>query len=58
LLSESSIKKGLDVDWSDPEDQSAGLSLLLEQLDALSQWIKKRLPEEISRPPLQDIWIR
>jgi len=53
LLNESSIKKGLDVDWSDPEDQAAGLALLLEQLDALARWVEKRLPEKLSEPPLQ-----
>lgn len=54
LLSDSSIKKGLDVDWSDPEDQAAGLALLLEQLDALTHWVHERLPEELSKPPLKE----
>jgi hypothetical protein len=54
LFSESSIKKGLDVDWSDPEDQAAGLALLVEQLSALTQWVENKLPEELSKPPLRE----
>ena len=54
LLSESSIKKGLDIDWNDPRDQAAGLAWLLEQLDALTAWTEARFGEAVSEPPLQE----
>ena len=49
-----SIKKALDVDWSDPDAKSEALNRLLEQLDALSNWVGKQLPEEIKKPPLKE----
>lgn len=54
LLLASSIKAGLDLDWSDPDDKTSAISTLLEQLLGLEQWIKARLPEEIKHPPLDE----
>jgi hypothetical protein len=54
LLLESSIKKGLDLDWTRPGVRDEGLRKLLAQLDALVLWAKKRLPEESARPPLSE----
>lgn len=52
LLLASSIKQGLDLDWSDPDDKAAAIPTLMEQLSRLEQWITARLPDELTRPPL------
>lgn len=54
LLLESSVKKGLDLNWSDPDEKAEAIPMLLEQLTSLEQWVAERLPEEIHRPPLQE----
>jgi hypothetical protein len=54
LLLEPSIKKGLDLDWSDPAEKAEAIPRLLEQLTSLEQWVAARLPEELHRPPLQE----
>lgn len=54
LLRASSIKQGLDLDWSDPDDKAAAIPTLMEQLSRLEQWIAARLPDELTRPPLDE----
>jgi hypothetical protein len=54
LLLASSVKAGLDLDWSDPDDKASAIPVLLEQLTRLEQWIAARLPEEMNRPPLDE----
>jgi hypothetical protein len=54
LLLESSVKKGLDLNWSDPDEKAEAIPTLLEQLTHLEQWIAENLPEELGRPPLQE----
>jgi hypothetical protein len=39
-----SIKAALDVDWSDPNEKSRALELLVEQLDALEVWVEQHIP--------------
>src|SRR5262249_40704479 len=51
LLLESSVKKGLDLNWSDPDEKAEAIPMLLEQLTNLEQWVAERLPEELHRPP-------
>jgi hypothetical protein len=53
VLLESSVKKGLDVEWSDPEQKAEALQSLVAQLDALRRWVERRLPEQMKEPPLQ-----
>jgi hypothetical protein len=53
VLLESSVKKGLDVEWSDPEQKAEALQRLVGQLDALQRWVEHRLPEQMKEPPLQ-----
>jgi hypothetical protein len=48
----TSIKKGLDCEWSDPVQKADALQRLLKQLESLQLWIEKRLPEAINEPPL------
>lgn len=52
LLLDSSVKKGLDLDWTKPGVRNEGLRTLMAQLDSLVSWVKKRLPERVSQPPL------
>lgn len=52
LLAETSIKKALDREWSDPDQKSAAIVALTEQLDALEQWVAKELPPYMAEPPL------
>jgi hypothetical protein len=54
LLAESSIKKALDIDWSDPAAKNAALNRLLGQIEALEQYVETNLPSEASKPPLLD----
>ena len=53
LLLETSIKKGLDVDWSEREQKKEALQILLKQVDSLRKWLKKNMPEEMRQHPLR-----
>jgi hypothetical protein len=55
MLAESSIKKALDLEWSDPEQKAGAVMTLVEQLDALEAWVDRHMPEEASQPPLSDL---
>ncbi len=55
MLAESSIKKALDLEWSDPEQKAGAVMTLVEQLDALEAWVGVHMPEEASQPPLSDL---
>jgi hypothetical protein len=54
LLLETSIKKALDIEWSDPAQKAGVVERLVRQIDALEAWLKKHLPEELSKPPLEE----
>ena len=45
LLLESSVKAGLDLDWGDPDAKSLAISIVIEQLNALEQWVVARQPK-------------
>ena len=49
-----SIKRAIDVEWSDPEQKAWALRQLVEQLDALESWIAEHLPDQIGTPPLAE----
>jgi hypothetical protein len=55
MLTESSIKKALDLEWSDPEQKAGAVMTIVEQLDALEAWVAKHLPEQAKHPPLSDL---
>lgn len=50
----SSVKKALDVEWSDGKAKAEALSRLVEQLDSLEGWLRRRLGEELKAPPLSE----
>lgn len=53
LLTESSIKKALDIDWTDPDAKSEALNRLLVELDHLHSFLQVKLPEALKNPPLK-----
>ncbi len=54
LLAESSVKKALDLDWSDPAQKASAARILAMQLGSLQDWIAKNLKQELKKPPLKD----
>lgn len=54
LLASGSIKANLDIEWSDGTQKAAALSHLLEQVEALEEWVCEHLPEQAQRPPLSE----
>ena len=54
LLLESSVKKALDLDWSDPAEKATAIPTVTEQLTSLERWVTARLPAELARPPLDE----
>jgi hypothetical protein len=57
LLLHSSVKAGLDVNWSDPEEKEQALERLVNQVTSLNDWIEKqRLTlEEPIRPYIEAV---
>jgi hypothetical protein len=52
LLLHSSVKAGLDVNWSDPEEKEAALEELVSQVTSLHDWIKQQaIPMDILLRP-------
>lgn len=54
VLLASSVKRGLDIEWSDPNAKACALNTLVHQLDSLDAWLRRRLPEELGKPPLKE----
>jgi hypothetical protein len=54
LLLDSSVKKALDIDWSDPLAQDQAVRVLVGQIDSLELFLKKNLPAEIKELPLKE----
>jgi hypothetical protein len=54
LLLESSVKKALDLDWSDPAQKASAVKSLAVQLENLRDFIFLRLGREMVKPPLKD----
>lgn len=50
LLLASSIKAGLDIDWSDPKQKAAGVEIVERQVSSLQQWVDRHLDDVISEP--------
>lgn len=54
LLAESSVKRALDLDWSDPEQKASAARVLAMQLGSLQEWIVANLKQELKKPPLKE----
>jgi len=53
LLAESSVKKALDLDWSNPVEKASAVKLLAVQLENLKDWLGSELAAEMKKPPLK-----
>ena len=54
LLAESSVKKALDLDWSDPAQKASAVKSLSGELENLKDWLGSQLAAEMKKPPLED----
>ena len=50
LLLASSIKAGLDVDWSDPKQKAMAIEVVERQVSSLQRWVDRHLDEVTSEP--------
>lgn len=56
VLTATSVKTGLDIDWDDPQAKTMALRRLLQQIASLGRWLEKQLHEELREPPLAELW--
>lgn len=56
VVTATSIKTGLDLDWDDPKARKLGLEKLLGQVRALGDWLQGELSEQLGKPPLKEQW--
>jgi hypothetical protein len=56
LLTGTSLKAALDLDWDDPAQRAAGLRTLLAQLDALGAFVRTHCAAALAREPLASRW--
>lgn len=54
LLLESSVKKALDLEWSDPDAKARAVNILARQIESLDAWLREKLPDEMKKPPLKE----
>jgi hypothetical protein len=54
LLLESSVKRALDREWSDPVAKADALQALANEIQSLEKWLHAHLAEELARSPLKD----
>ena len=51
-----SIKRGLDVDWTDPHQKADAVAGLIAQIDALETWIRDHVGNAAEEPPLRGLF--
>lgn len=54
LLGDSSIKKALDIEWSDEQAKVEALNRLVEQVETLESWVHANLSRDAKMEPLQE----
>jgi len=52
LITGSSLKASLDIDWDDPKQKKAALELLLTQVRSLAAFVEGELKEELEKPAM------
>jgi hypothetical protein len=52
ILLQPSIKAGLDIDWSDPEQKDDALNVLVEQVSSLHDWVSAHVGQAVFQEPL------
>lgn len=50
LLLASSIKAGLDIDWSDPKQKASAVAVVERQVSALQHWVDAHLDDIVTAP--------
>ncbi len=50
LLLSSSIKAGLDLDWSDPKQKALGVQVVERQVSSLQRWVELHLDDVVDEP--------
>jgi hypothetical protein len=50
LLLASSIKAGLDIDWSDAKQKALAIEVVERQVSSLQHWVDQNLDEDLSEP--------
>jgi hypothetical protein len=50
LLLASSIKAGLDIDWSDSKQKATAIEIVERQVSALHRWVEQHLDASVSEP--------
>jgi Transposase DDE domain/Transposase domain (DUF772) len=53
LLSGSSLKTSLDIDWDDPKQQAEAMKRLLAEVDALRKWVSQHAGHHAMEGPLK-----
>ena len=53
-LSASSVKRGLDIDWNDPEQKAEAIGKLVAQIGRLEAWVRDNLGRRAELPPLSE----
>jgi hypothetical protein len=53
LLSQSSLKAGLDIHWDDPEERGDALHLLVNLLEPITTWVEQGTPPSPRRNRLR-----
>jgi len=56
VLTATSIKTGLDIDWDDPKARTIALGKLLGQVQALGRFLEQQLSAEFKESPLSEQW--
>lgn len=54
-LAASSVKRGLDIDWNDPEQKADAIKVLVKQIDRLEAWVAEHLSAAAEGPPLSQM---
>jgi len=52
LLLSTSIKAGLDIDWSDTRQKASAIQIVEQQVASLERWVEKHLDDVFERPLL------
>ena len=53
-LLESSVKKALDREWSNPVAKADAVQVLADEISSLETWLKAHLADELAKPPLKE----
>ena len=56
VLTATSIKPGLDIEWDDPQARTVALQQLLGQVQSLGVWLQKELETQLKQAPLAGQW--